>query len=305
MPTDFVNSFQNDRRLFRAEIRASVAHAEGLFRAAILTRQETERIKNGLFTILKRADFDRHYFDALPSQDVFSFVEARLFQLINEGAAKLKTGRSPQHQAAIALRLWLRDEIEQIVERLEHLEEILQSSRNATFLVFFEMFDRDREIFGEVLRRTNRLPHVELNTGADEGLTEIDFAEIARDLGFDALAHNAFESACDRDFCLEFVNVSAFVMLHLARLANEILGGFQTLPENARAAFEAMRGRSGRIFGYQTALLTLLKSAPLAVTKDLQEADIIIFETADTIKDCLQMTANVLESEAKAALLRQ
>ncbi len=94
MPIAFVNSFQNDRRLFRVEIRAAIAHGDGLFRAGILTRQETERIKNGLWTILKRADFDRHYFDALPSQDVFSFVEARLYQLINEGAAKLETGRS-------------------------------------------------------------------------------------------------------------------------------------------------------------------------------------------------------------------
>jgi argininosuccinate lyase len=282
VPIAFVNSFQTDRRLFRAEIRASLAHADGLFRAGILTRQETERIKNGLWTILKRADYDRHYFDALPSPDVFAFVEARLFQLISDGAAKLKIGRSPQHQAAVALRLWLREEIQQIVELLEHLEEI------------FEMFDRDREIFGGVLRRTNCLPHIEFSQ-TDESLTEIDFSEIARDLGFASVAHNALESALDRDFCLEFVCAAGFTMLHLARLANESLNQFP-LSENARGAFEAMRAKSGKILGHQTALFSLLKSAPLAATKDLQEINPIVFETADTTKDCLQMTSGVIEN---------
>lgn len=295
MPIAFVNSFQTDRRLFRAEIRASLAHADGLFRAGILTRQETERIKNGLWTILKRADYDRHYFDALPSPDVFAFVEARLFQLISDSAARLKIGRSREHQTAVALRLWLREEIEQAVELLEHLEEILQSSKNAVCAAFFEMFDRDREIFGEVLRRTNRLPHIEFSPQQDESLTEIDFTEIARDLGFAALSHNAAESAIDRDFCLEFVGASALALLHLARLAGEALNQF-TLAENARSAFEAMRGKSGKIFGHQTALFSLLKSAPLAVSKDLQEINPIVFETADTLKDCLQMTAGVLEN---------
>ena len=294
MPIAFVNSFQTDRRLFRAEIRASLAHADGLFRAGILTRQETERIKNGLWTILKRADYDRHYFDALPSPDVFAFVEARLFQLISDGAAKLKIGRSPQHQAAVAVRLWLREEIQQIVELLEHLEEILQSSKNPILAAFFEMFDRDREIFGGVLRRTNCLPHIEFSQ-TDESLTEIDFSEIARDLGFASVAHNALESAIDRDFCLEFVGAAGFTMLHLARLANESLNQFP-LSENARGAFEAMRAKSGKIFGHQTALFSLLKSAPLAATKDLQEINPIVFETADTTKDCLQMTSGVIEN---------
>lgn len=294
MPIAFVNSFQTDRRLFRAEIRASLAHADGLFRAGISTRQETERIKNGLWTILKRADYDRHYFDALPSPDVFAFVEARLFQLISDSAARLKTGRSREHQAAVALRLWLREEIEQTIEQLEHLEEILQSSKNPVFPAFFEMFDRDREIFREVLRRTNCLPHIEFSQ-TDESLTEIDFSEIARDLGFASLAHNALESANDRDFCLEFVGASALTMLHLARLANESLNQF-ALSENARAAFEVMRGKSGKIFGHQPALFSLLKTAPLGVTKDLQEINPIVFETADTIKDCLQMTSGVLEN---------
>ncbi|MDQ4122637.1 MAG: hypothetical protein M3209_14460 [Acidobacteriota bacterium] len=295
MPTAFVNSFQTDRRLFRAEIRASLAHADGLFRAGILTRQETERIKNGLWTILKRADYDRHYFDALPSSDVFAFVEARLFQLISDAAGKLKIGRSHDHQAAVALRLWLRGEIEQIVELFEHLEEILQRSKNPIFAAFFEMFDRDREIFGGVLRRTNCLPHIEFSSHSDESLTEIDFSEIARDLGFATLAHNAAESAIDRDFCLEFVGAAGFTMLHLARLANEALNYF-ALSENARAAFEAMRGKSGKIFGHQIALFSLLKSAPLVVTKDLQEINPTVFETADTLKDCLQMTSGVLEN---------
>jgi argininosuccinate lyase len=295
VPIAFINSFQIDRRLFRAEIRASLAHAEGLFRAAILTRQEAERIKNGLWTILKRADYDRHYFDALPSPDVFAFVEARLFQLISESAAKLKIGRSREHQTAVALRLWLRDEIQQILELVEHLEEILQSSKNPIFAAFFEMFDRDREILGEVLRRTNCLPHIEFAPQPDESLTEIDFSEIARDLGFASLAHNAFESAADRDFCLEFVGVSAFIMLHLARLANESLNHF-ALAEDARSAFAVMRAKSGKIFGHQTALFSILKTAPLADAKDYQEMNPIVFETADLTKDCLQMTTGVVEN---------
>lgn len=293
MQTAFINSFPYDRRLFRSEIRAALAHADGLFRAGILTRQETERVKNGLWTILKRGEVDRNFFDAPVSPDVFSFVEARLFQLINESAARLQIGRSREHQAALALRIWLRDEIVQIVELLEHLEVILQNSKNPIFAAFFEMFDRDREIFGEVLRRTNRLPHV--NWESDEALAEIDFNEIARDLGFDSVTHNALESASDRDFCLEFVGAANFGMLHLTHLAGEILRSQRVLSDEAAASLQIMRGKSARIFGHYAALYSLLKTAaPLAPAGDLREIYPIVFETADVVNSCLKVTLSVL-----------
>lgn len=294
MPTVFNNSFEIDRRFFKAEIRSGLAHAEGLFRAGILTRMETERVKNGLWTMLKRAEIDRHYFDALPSTDVFSFVEARLYQLINESAAKLKIGRTREHRVAVVLRLWLRDEIWQILEIFDQLFEALEKTNDELSGVFFEVFERDNERFDEILHRVNRMPLGRLNLAEDEALAEIDFAEIGRELGFETTSHNVLDSITDRDFCLEFVGASSFVMLHLARFASEILNHFPQQPLEIKHALELLRGKSSKIIGSNAALFSLLKSAPLAPTEDLQEINEIVFDASDTLQSCLRVTLSIL-----------
>jgi argininosuccinate lyase len=145
VPASFNNSLAIDRRLFRVEIRASIVHTDALFRAGILTRLEAERFKNGLWTMLKRAEHDRHYFDSLASTDLSSFVEARLAQLTNESAARLHAGRSREQRSVIALRLWLREETVRIDESLALLQDALHDASSAggkesEFLLSFVKF---------------------------------------------------------------------------------------------------------------------------------------------------------------------
>lgn len=291
MLSSFAASLKTDRRLFRQEIRASIAHCDGLFRAAILTKIESERLKNGLWTILKRAEFDRHYFDSLSEPDIFSFIEARLFQLINEAAHGIKVGRSRPHQSATALRLWVRDEIETIVESLENLHEVLQSSsQNEIFAAFAQSFLRDEARFREVSLVTNQMPCPKFDPD-DEATAEIDFHIIAHELGFKSVLENAIDSANDRDFCVEYVNAAALTALHLANLANAVLS------ESNDAVFETVRSKAGRIFGHYTALMSLLKGLPVEPAADLNEVCEIVFDTTDTLNASLQAATARLKKQ--------
>ena len=251
--------------------------------------------------MLKRAEADRHYFDGLPATDVFAFTEARLFQLINDAADKLKIGRSREHQAAVALRLWMREEIRIIVEALEHLQDILhdlsekQAVSDDFFAAFQEMFARDAARFVEINKRVNKMPATKLDSAENESLAELDFSDIARELGFDSVLENSAESSSDRDFCLEFAHSAAFSMLHLSRLASASLPRFPVASNETGEVFEVLRGKAGKIFGSNMALLTILKEAPLAVSKDLQEINEIVFDAADTLKSSLQVTATILQ----------
>lgn len=278
------NFLQTDRRLFRAEIRASIAHCNALFRAGILTRIEAERLKNGLWTILKRADFDRQFFDHAPASDVYSFVNARLFQLVNEAADALKVGRSRPHQIAAALRLWLRDEIEIISESLENLHEVLQNlSDDEKLAAAIENFLRDEARFNEIRARVNQMP-APVFAEPDEQITELDFEGIAHELGFAGVSQNSLDAAQDRDFCVEFVGAAALTMLHLANLTN-------ALPE--QQIFEIVRGKSAKIFGYSAALLSLLNNSR-QTEADFAEISEIVFDANDTLKNCLSaVTTNL------------
>ena len=174
---EFNNSFRFDRRLFYADVRASIAHADALFHAGVLTRLENEKIRNGLETLLKRADYDKNYFNETEAEDVHSFIETKLVQLIGETGKKLHTGRSRNDQVATAFRLWLRAEIEEISRAAMNLQKALieaaERQRKAVLpgythlqraqpvlwahwcLAYFEMLARDRERLDEVWRRTN------------------------------------------------------------------------------------------------------------------------------------------------------
>lgn len=297
MPIAFNNSLNTDRRLFRSEIRASIAHCNGLFRAGILTRPQSERLKNGLWTILKRADFDRNYFDNANSPDIFSFIASRLFQLVHEEVNALEIARSRPYRAAAALRLWLRDEIELVLESLENLSEVLHDLQtNEIFSVFAESFRRDEERFREAMRRTNQMPCPKLDE-TDEAQSEIDFQGIAHELGFESVLENPLDAAGDRDFCVEYVNSAALTMLHLSNLSNTVLAKFY-LETAKRQVFETIRGKAAKIFGHQAALLILLKNLPIEVTSDLDEVYEIVFETTDILKSCLQTTAANLKKIA-------
>ena len=331
---EFNNSFKFDRRLFFADVNASIAHCDGLFHAGILTRLESERIKNGLQTILKRADYDKDYFDEFDSEDVHSFIEARLIQLIGDAGRKIHTGRSRNDQVATAFRLWLRAEIEEIAAVVKLVQKTLietaEKQKDAVLpgythlqraqpilwahwcLAYFEMFARDRERLDEVWRRVNVLP---LGSAALAGTSyEIDREEVARQLGFEGVSTNSLDAVSDRDFALEFVGTSSLIMVHLSRIAEDLIlyassefqfielsdavsTGSSIMPQKKNPdALELLRGKAGRVFGHQTALLTTMKGLPMAYNKDMQEDKEAVFDTVDTVKISLQIAAIVLNN---------
>src|SRR2546423_146152 len=239
----FNRSFGFDRRLFAADVRASLAHAEGLRAAGVLSDEEAQQITSGLQTLLARARADAAYFDELEAEDVHSFIEARLVAEIGDAGRKLHTGRSRNDQVATALRLWLREEVDNIVQALRaaqgalldlaeaHMDAVLPGYTHLQraqpilwahwCLAYFEMLQRDRARFADARRRTNVLP---LGAAALAGTSyPINRERVARALQFDGVARNSLDAVSDRDFCVEFAAAAALVMLHLSRLAEDII----------------------------------------------------------------------------------
>jgi argininosuccinate lyase len=331
---EFNRSFDFDKRLFAADVRCSIAHCDGLFHAGVLTRLEAEKIKNGLFTLVKRADYDKNYFDDATAEDVHSFIETRLVQLIGDTGRKLHTGRSRNDQVATVFRFWLREEIVEISRVTRDLQKALVDSAEAQkeailpgythlqraqpilwahwCLAYFEMLGRDRERLDEAWRRTNVLP---LGSAALAGTSyEIDREAVAKDLGFEGVSANSLDAVSDRDFAVEFVGACALIMVHLSRFAEDLIlyassefqfielsdavsTGSSLMPQKKNPdALELIRGKAGRIFGHQTALLTMMKGLPTAYNKDLQEDKEAVFDTVDNVKSCLKVAAIVLQN---------
>ncbi|MDT4968130.1 MAG: argininosuccinate lyase [Acidobacteriota bacterium] len=328
---EFNRSFGFDRRLFEADLRASRGHCEGLRVAGVLTELEAEQIKNGLSTILERGRADRAYFDELPSEDVHSFVETRLVQLIGDAGRKLHTGRSRNDQVATGLRIWLREEIDEIrsvvrdtqtaildlaeayptsvLPGYTHLQRAQPVLWAHWCLAYFEMLGRDSERLQEIRKRVNIMP---LGSAALAGTAfAIDREAVARELGFEGVSRNSLDAVSDRDFCVEFACACSLIMLHLSRLAEDIIiyssaefgflelsdavaTGSSLMPQKKNPdSMELVRGKAGRVFGNLSGLLAMLKGLPLAYNKDMQEDKEAIFDTADTVKSSLRVTATV------------
>ena len=329
---EFNRSFSFDRRIFEMDVLASLAHCEGLRGAGLLTDAEAEQIVNGLQTILKRAATDERYFDEMPAEDIHSFIEARLVQLIGDVGRKLHTGRSRNDQVATALRLWLRDSVDRIVENVQQTQtallDIAEAHKEAVLpgythlqraqpvlwahwcLAYFEMLRRDRERLIEIRRRVNVLP---LGSAALAGTSyAIDRRAVARKLGFDDISRNSLDTVSDRDFCVETASAASLIMLHLSRLAEDIIiysttefgflelgdavaTGSSLMPQKKNPdSMELVRGKAGRVFGNNMALLSILKGLPLAYNKDMQEDKEAIFDTVDTVIASLEVTRTVL-----------
>ena len=344
----FNRSFGFDRRLFAADVRASLAHAEGLRAGRVLTDEEARQITDGLQTMLMRARVEADYFEQLEAEDVHSFIEARLVELIGDAGRKLHTGRSRNDQVATALRLWLREELDAITERVRATQgallDLAEAHADAVLpgythlqraqpilwahwcLAYFEMLQRDRERLADARRRTNVMP---LGAAALAGTSyPIDREQVARALEFDGVARNSLDAVSDRDFCVEFAAAASLIMLHLSRLAEDIIiyattefgfielgdaisTGSSLMPQKKNPdALELVRGKAGRIFGQLLALLTMLKGLPLAYNKDMQEDKEAVFDAADTISAVLDVTTTVLRNisvraeQARAAAMR-
>ena len=344
----FNQSFSFDRRLFAADVRGSIAHSAALVSAGVLTNEEANQIKASLEEILSRSQRDPKYFDELASEDVHSFVETRLVELIGDLGRKLHTGRSRNDQVATDLRLWLREEIDALGSLLRNAQSALldfaEANRQVAIpgythlqraqpillthwcLAYFDMLARDRERLSEVRKRVNVMP---LGSAALAGTSfAIDRAAVAQALGFETVSRNSLDAVSDRDFVIEFVSAAAMIMMHLSRLAEDIIlyctsefgffelsdavaTGSSLMPQKKNPdSMELVRGKSGRVFGHLQALLTTMKGLPLAYNKDMQEDKEALFDTVDTAGVCLSVSTTVLqnirvnEERARAAATR-
>ncbi len=329
---EFNDSFRFDKRLFAADVRGSIAHANGLGRAAVIDENETAAITEGLRSLLA-ASSEPGFFDS-NAEDVHSFIEGKLIDLIGDTGRKLHTGRSRNDQVATAFRLWLREAIDSldglllntqaaIVSLAErHREAVipgythLQRAQPVMFahwcLAYFEMLKRDRDRLADARKRVNVMP---LGSAALAGTSfPIDRESVAAELGFDSVSANSLDAVSDRDFAVEFASVCSLIMVHLSRLAEDLIlycsteFGFVTLSDAVSSgsslmpqkknpdALELLRGKSGRVFGHTLGLLTMIKGLPLAYNKDMQEDKEAVFDCVDTVNISLRAAAIVLDN---------
>ncbi len=327
----FTASVRFDRRLAHADIEGSRAHAMMLKHIGLLSSDELTAIKYGLQQI--REEIDAGKFDwSVALEDVHMNIEARLTQIAGDAGKKLHTGRSRNDQVATTIRLYLRDEIAHCqagIRALQHglldLAEReadtimpgfthLQVAQPVTFghhlMAWFEMLDRDHERLADCAARMNRMP---LGSAALAGTSyELDREFTAEILGFDNPSRNSIDAVSDRDFAIEFCAAAALAMTHLSRMAEELViwssaqfdfialpdrycTGSSIMPQKKNPDVpELVRGKAGRVTGHLVSLLTLMKSQPLAYNKDNQEDKEPLFDTLDTLSDCLRAFADMV-----------
>jgi argininosuccinate lyase len=327
----YTASVSFDRRLWRADIAGSVAHAQMLAAQGIIGADDLAAIERGMQQIGQEIESGR--FDwKVELEDVHLNIEARLTQLVGDAGKRLHTGRSRNDQVATDVRLWLRDEIDGLAPLLremqralvdmadKHVDTILpgythlQVAQPVSFahhlLAYVEMFARDEERLADVRRRVNRLP---LGAAALAGTSyPLDRERVARALGFDGVCQNSLDAVSDRDFALEFASFAAIAMVHVSRLAEEIVlwmsqnfgfidladrycTGSSIMPQKRNPdVAELARGKSGRVVGHLMGLLTLMKGQPLTYNKDNQEDKEPLFDTVDTLRDTLRIMAEMV-----------
>ena len=326
---EFNNSFRFDGRLLAVDVRASVAWCGALERADVLTAVEAEQIRGALESIrAEGAPVES------PAEDVHSFVESRLVELVGDVGRKLHTGRSRNDQVATDFRLWLREALDDLSGLVREVQTALidfgESNREVVIpgythlqraqpvllahwcLAYFEMLQRDRGRLQETRRRVNVLP---LGSAALAGTSfPIDREALAASLGFESVSRNSLDAVSDRDFCVEFLSDCALVMVHLSRLAEDIIlysttefgllelgdaiaTGSSLMPQKKNPdSMELVRGKAGRVFGDLLGTLTMLKGLPLAYNKDMQEDKEAVFDACDTVSACLQVTSTVMRN---------
>ena len=327
----FTASIGFDYRLYRQDIAGSVAHARMLAHVGILSEPEVSKIVDGLEAI--RLDIEQGNFAwSVALEDVHMNIEARLIDRIGETGKKLHTGRSRNDQVATDLRLYLRDEIDDLclgLTRLQaallglaeqevdtilpgftHLQVAMPVSFGHHLLAWIEMLERDHQRLRECRQRVNIMP---LGSAALAGTSfPIDRAYTAQLLGFDAPAANSLDAVSDRDFVIEFCSAAALAMVHLSRFSEELVlwsssqfnfielpdrfcTGSSIMPQKKNPDVpELVRGKSGRVIGNLVSLLTLMKGQPLAYNKDNQEDKEPLFDSVDTLKGSLRVFADMM-----------
>jgi len=335
-PTDkfveeFTASIGFEQRLGNYDIQGSKAHAEMLGRQGIIAVEEAEQIIAGLDAILSEIETGKMEF-SVALEDIHMNVEARLIERIGAVGGKLHTGRSRNDQVAVDIRLYLRDEIDTLLDYLNKLENSLiqQAEQNLDvimpgythlqtaqpvlyshhMLAYREMIARDCSRLRDLRVRFNYMP---LGAGALAGTTfPIDREWVAGQLGFDGVTRNSLDSVSDRDFAIEFCSFAGILMMHLSRLSEELIlwssadfnfielsdsfcTGSSIMPQKKNPDVpELVRGKTGRVYGNLISLLTLMKALPLAYNKDMQEDKEPLFDTIDTVKGSLKIFADMI-----------
>lgn len=327
----FTASVGFDQRFAKHDIQGSVAHATMLGRCGILTQEEVDTIIQGLHQVQQEIDASEFNW-SIALEDVHMNVESRLTDIIGTVGKKLHTGRSRNDQVATDIRLWLREEVDNIIELLvklqsgllnlaeQHTETImpgfthLQTAQPVSFghhvMAWFEMLNRDTERLIDARRRINQMP---LGSAALAGTTfPIDRTITAELLGFEGICQNSLDAVSDRDFAIEFTSAASILMMHLSRMSEEIIlwmsaqFGFVQIPDRFCTGSsimpqkknpdvpELVRGKAARVFGQLITLLTLMKNQPLAYNKDNQEDKEPLFDCVDTLTGSLLAFVDML-----------
>lgn len=330
---DFTASIHFDARLYRHDIAGSLAHARMLAKQGLITEEERNLIVDGLGQI--EQEINNNEFVFRPElEDIHMNIEKALVDKIGPAGEKLHTARSRNDQVSLDIRLYLREETMRIIDLLTELQKSfvtlgrqyqkavmpgythLQRAQPVLvahhMLAYYEMFGRDKERLADCLKRINVLP---LGSAALAGTgLPIDREFVANELGFPAITANSMDTVGDRDFAVEFVACCSLIQIHLSRLSEELVlwsseefsfvtladsfcTGSSIMPQKKNPDIpELVRGKSGRVVGNLMSLLTLLKSLPLTYNRDLQEDKEPLFDTVDTVTQCLAITTELLDN---------
>jgi argininosuccinate lyase len=330
---DYVASSPFDRRLYRQDIEGSICHVGMLAKQGIIDESEAETIIEGLESIQKEIEQGKFQFKT-ELEDIHMNIEAGLFEKIGDVAGKLHTARSRNDQIALDLRLFVKEETGKTIKRIKALQtalvELAEANRAVIMpgythlqqaqpvllahhlLAYIEMFQRDKQRFQDCLGRTDVLP---LGSGALAGVPyPLDREFMAQELGFSKVSANSLDAVSDRDFVIEYEAAAAIAMMHLSRLAEELIlwsssefgfieigeaftTGSSIMPQKKNPdVAELARGKTGRVYGHLMGILTTMKSLPLAYNRDMQEDKEGLFDTVDTLRSSLEVFAGMLKT---------
>ncbi|MGA8181462.1 MAG: argininosuccinate lyase [Desulfobacterales bacterium] len=331
MVEEFTSSIDIDKRLYAYDIEGSIAHCRMLAKTSIISESDASALIEGLGAIKREIERGNFQFDE-GLEDIHMHIEARLIEKVGKTAQKLHTARSRNDQVVLDVRMYLREETLNTIKRLfalskvivdlaktytdvvlpgyTHLQRAQPVLLSHHFMAYYEMFSRDIERFKDGLKRINVMP---LGSAALAGTTyPIDREYSAQLLDFPKISANSIDAVSDRDFIIEFVSAASICMVHLSRMSEEFIlwsssefdfielpdsfaTGSSIMPQKKNPDVpELVRGKTGRVFGDLVSLLTVMKSLPLSYNRDMQEDKVALFQTASTLRECIDIYAKML-----------
>ncbi|RJO60604.1 MAG: argininosuccinate lyase [Dehalococcoidia bacterium] len=329
----YTTSLPFDKRMYKQDIRGSIAHARMLAKQGIISAGEGKALADGLKAV--ESEIESGVFVFKPElEDIHMAVEARLLELAGAVAGKLHTARSRNDQVALDMRLYVRDAIKETQSKVRQFQRSLveQAEKNQGVLMpgythmqpaqpvllshhllaYFEMLERDYERFSDAYKRADVMP---LGSGALAGAAyNLDREFVARELGFSRISQNSLDAVSDRDFLIEYIGAASLCMVHISRMAEELVlwssaeFGFVEMDDSYATASSIMpqkknpdvaelgRGKAGRVFGHLMGMLTTMKGLPLSYNRDLQEDKEALFDTVDTLVASLEVFAGMVST---------